>query len=264
MKFAARYLLIVIFLVAKVTHASELVMAISSGSAMPMTEIRDGELQGGILKEFGDALGAHLRLQPRYVILPRTRVEGALLRGHADLLCDLRPEWLDNQIFLWSDAIISNRMIVAMRRETPMPGSLTAIAGRRVGAIRGYRYPEIEQLLATIERDNAANDSQNLDKLLLRRFDFIFTNRIYFDYQRKVHPERARLSPHYLTITDFDTYCAVPAHGKVDISVLNQAISALKAQGVIQSILARYRPHDVNRQGKRSLFDTAGPAGGNR
>lgn len=214
---------------------------------MPMTDIRDDELKGGILKEFGDALGAQLRLQPRYVILPRTRVEGALLRGHADLLCDLRPEWLDNQTFLWSDAIISNRMIVAMRRETSVPGSLNAIAGHRVGTILGYKYPEVEQLLAKMERDNAANDSQNLEKLLLRRFDFIFTNRIYFDYQRKVHPERARLSPHNLTITDFDTYCAVPAHGKLDIRVLNQAISALKARGAIQSILARYRPRDVDK-----------------
>jgi len=124
-----------------------------------MTDIRGEELMGGILKEFGDALSAQLNLQPRYMILPRTRVEGALLRGHADLLCDLRPEWLDNRTFLWSDAIISNRMIVGMRSETPLPPSLNAIAGLRVGTIQGYRYPEVEYLQPKIVRDNAANDT---------------------------------------------------------------------------------------------------------
>ena len=237
-----RHLLLAFLLTSKIAIASELVMAISSGSGMPMTDIRDEQLKGGILKEFGDKLGALLHLKPRYLILPRTRVEGALLRGHADLLCDLRPEWLDNQTFLWSEAIISNRMIVAMRRETPVPGSLNAIAGLRIGTVRGYRYPEVEHLQPPIVRDNAANDSQNLDKLLLRRFDLIFTNRIYFDYQRKVHPERTRLASHYLKITDFDTYCAVPAQGKLGIQELNQAIATLKVHGAIQSILAHYRP----------------------
>ncbi len=212
-----------------------------------MTDIRGEELMGGILKEFGDTLGAQLNLQPRYMILPRTRVEGALLRGHADLLCDLRPEWLDNRTFLWSDAIIPNRMIVGMRSETPLPASLNAIAGLRVGTIQGYRYPEVEYLQPKIVRDNAANDSQNLEKLLLGRFDLIFTNRIFFDYQRKVHPERSRLAPHNLKITDFDTYCAIPAQGKLGITELNHAIARLKARGTIQSILARYRPHDLGR-----------------
>lgn len=239
-----RFLLFVVLLTSKTVFASGLVMAISNGSGMPMTDIRGEELMGGILKEFGDALGAQLNLQPRYMILPRTRVEGALLRGHADLLCDLRPEWLDNQTFLWSEAIISNRMIVAMRRETPVPSSLNAIAGLRVGTVRGYRYPEVDHLQPKIVPDNAANDSQNLEKLLLGRFDFIFTNRIYFDYQRKVHPERTRLASHNLKITDFDTYCAVHAQGEVGIEELNQAIAALKSRGIIQAILARYRPQE--------------------
>jgi ABC-type amino acid transport substrate-binding protein len=246
MKAAARHLLVACLFIAKAAGASELVMAISNGSAMPMTDIRDEELRGGILKEFGDTLSAQLRRQPRYVVLPRTRVEGALLRGHADLLCDLRPEWLDNQTFLWSDAIISNRMIVAMRSETRAPASLNALAGTRVGTIRGYRYPEVEYLQPKVVRDNAANDSQNLEKLLRGRFDYIFTNSIYFDYQRKVHPERTQLAAHYLKITDFDTYCAVGQQSKVDIKEVNQAIAVLKARGVIQAILARYRPHGAH------------------
>jgi polar amino acid transport system substrate-binding protein len=229
---AARHVLPALLFISKAACAAELVMAISSGSAMPMTDIRDEELRGGILKEFGDALSAQLRRQPRYMVLPRTRVEGALLRGHADLLCDLRPEWLDNQTFLWSDAIISNRMIVATRSETPAPGSMHALAGMRVGTIRGYRYPELEHLQPKVVRDNATNDSQNLEKLLWGRFDYIITNSIYFDYQRKVHPERA--------------YCAVDSQGKVGIREVNQAIAVLKARGVIQAILARYRPQGAH------------------
>jgi len=242
--FVVSFSLLTVFLLCMPAVASELILAVSSGSGMPMTDIRGDELQAGILKEFGDALSMQLQREPRYLILPRTRVEGALLRGKADLVCDLRPEWLDNQSFLWSEAIISNRMMVAMRRETPVPGSLADIAGMRVGTIRGYRYPEIERLRPAIVRDDAANDTLNLEKLLRGRFDFIVTNRIYFDYQRKMHPDRKRLAAHYLKITDFDTYCAIHPEGRITLQQLNQAIAALRARGTIQSILARYRPTD--------------------
>ena len=91
------------------------------------------------------------------------------------------------------------------------------------------------------------NDSQDLEKLLLGRFDFVFTNSIYFDWQRKVHPERERLASHSLKITDFDTYCAIRDQGRIGIKDLNQAIAALKARGVIKSILARCRPQESER-----------------
>ena len=111
-----------------------------------------------------------------------------------------------------------------------------------MGTIRGYVYPQFDKLQPPIQRDDAANDAQNLEKLLHGRFDYIVTNRIYYDYQRKIHPERARLAPGALAIGDFDTYCALRPQAGISLESLNRAILSLKARGVLRSILEKYRP----------------------
>ncbi len=239
---ASGFLLALLLACCPPLRAAELVFAVQAGSDVPMTVFDGLTLTGGILKEVGDAIAGELGQPPRYIILPRMRVEAALLQGQADLLCDLRPEWLDSKQLLWSDAIISNRMIVASRRDTSMPATLDGLAGRRIGTVRGYRYPELDRLHPAILRDDAQNDAQSLEKLLRRRFDYVLTNRIYFDYQRKVHPDRKLLAPQSLSVTLFDTYCAARPDGNISLVALNRAIANLKARGALAAIMDRYRP----------------------
>lgn len=78
--------------------------------------------------------------------------------------------------------------------------------------------------------------------MLTHRFDYLLTNSLYFDYQRKVHSECRQLNPRAYKITSFDTYCALAPHGKLKLADVNHAIHALKTQGNIQAILARFRP----------------------
>jgi ABC-type amino acid transport substrate-binding protein len=228
-------------------HAQQLVFAVSTGSAMPMTEFRDGALAGGLLKELGDALARELHLTPRYLPQPRKRVEEALLSGHADVLCDLRPEWLERKDWLWSEAIFSNTQIIASRADTAPVQRLAQLDQLRVGTILGYYYPQLEQALGEplsvhFVRDEAASDDLNLAKLLRHRYAYMVTNALYFDYQLKTHPDRARLNPASYPVMAFDTYCAVPPRGKLPLASLNRAIQALKRRGDIQAMLARFRP----------------------
>lgn len=223
-------------------HADELVFGVSTGSAMPMTDFTKGELTGGLLKDFGDALARQLHYQARYVSLPRKRVETALAGGQVDLLCDLRPEWLDERSWLWSDTVFSNDQIVVGRRDAMPLKALPALAGERVGTILGYRYPRMEKVLGkSFARDDAASDDINLSKLLNRRFRYLVTNSLYFDYQLQTHAQRAGLAPDYLRVMTFDTYCAVPPHGKLDLPSLNQAIGTLRRRGDIERMRDRYR-----------------------
>lgn len=48
-----------------------------------------------LVEELRDALVHELALTPRYVNLPRKRVEAALHADQVDLLCDLRSAWLE-------------------------------------------------------------------------------------------------------------------------------------------------------------------------
>lgn len=230
-------------LLALPARAEELVYVVSTGSAMPMTDFRDGALAGGLLKEFGDALAHELRMTPRYLNVPRKRVEAPLANGQADILCDLRPEWLDGKDWLWSEAIFTNNEIVATRIDTAAVRSVAELRRQRIGTILGYRYAHLETPLGDeFARDDAISDDFNLSKLLRSRFRYMLTNSLYFDYQRKTHPDRAKLNPVVYKVFAFDSYCALPPHGKLALPALNRAIQALKRRGDIQAILDRFRP----------------------
>ncbi len=230
-------------LLAAPARAGELVYVVSMGSAMPMTDFRDGVLVGGLLKEFGDALARELHLTPRYLTVPRKRVEAPLAGGQADILCDLRPEWLDGKDWLWSEAIFTNNEIVTTRIDTAAVRRVGELRRQRIGTILGYRYAHLEQPLGEeFIRDDASSDDLNLSKLLRKRFVYMLTNSLYFDYQRKVHPERALLNPVAFKVTSFDTYCALPQRGKLNLPTLDKAIQALKRRGEIQAMLERFRP----------------------
>lgn len=238
-----RLILTTLLALAVPAHAGQIVFAVSSGSAMPMTQVKNDELAASLLKDFGDALARELSLTPRYLILPRKRVEAALLSGQADLLCDLRPEWLDSKEWLWSGPVFSNNMIVVSRTDTPPVAGLPDLAGRRIGTVLGYRYPEIERHLGdTFRRDDAATDDRNTGKLLNGRFSYMMSNSLYYDYQRKVHPGRAALNPNVFTIRAFDSYCALPPKGRLELDKVNRAILALRKRGAMQKIYDRYRP----------------------
>lgn len=224
-------------------RADTIVFAVSTGSAMPMTDFRGDVLAGGLLKDFGDALARELALTPLYMSLPRKRVEAALQAGQADLLCDLRPEWVDGKAWLWTDTVFSNFMIIAGRTGMPPLASLSDLAGERVGTVLGYRYPEMERRLGgKFQRDDAATDDVNTNKLLKGRFRYMMSNALYYDYQRKVHPDGAQLNPAVFTLRPFDTYCALPPNGRLDLAVVNRAIGALRKRGEMQQIYDRYRP----------------------
>ncbi len=222
---------------------AELVFAVSTGSAMPMTRFQGDELTGGLLKDVGDALARELNARPRYLTLPRKRVEGALADGTVDLLCDLRPEWLDSKRWQWSDTVFSNNMIIVGRTGTAPLGNLRELAGARTGTITGYRYPVLDHELGPqFVRDDAASDDLNLRKLLRHRFNYMLTNSLYYDYQRRAHAERARLSRAVLAVEPFDTYCALAPGGKILVGQVNRALLALRKNGRMQAILESYQP----------------------
>jgi polar amino acid transport system substrate-binding protein len=223
--------------------ADTLVFAVSTGSAMPMTSFRKGVLADGLLKDFGDALARELDMTPRYVSLPRKRVEGAVQGGGADLLCDMRPEWLDHPQWRWTEVVFANTMIVASRADTLPLRQLSDLDGERLGTLLGYLYPELERAMGgRFQRDDGATDDVNTRKLLSGRFRYMVSNALYYDYQRTVHPDRQRLHATVFPIRPFETFCALPMTGKLDFDKVNGAIASLRKRGDLQRMHLRYRP----------------------
>ncbi len=216
---------------------------------MPMTGFQNGILVDGLLKDFGDALARELGLAPRYLTLPRKRVEGALRAGQADLLCDIRPEWLLGKDWLWTGTVFSNNMIIGSRIDTRPLARLSDLAGERVGTVLGYVYPRVEAPLGgRFLRDDAATDDINTAKLLSARFRYMISNSLYYEYQRKEHPEGKRLNPQTFIIRQFDTFCALAPAGRLDVNTVNRAILALRERGDLQRIHNRYRVLQTGKQ----------------
>ncbi len=236
-------LLLGLYFAAVSCSANELVFAITTGGDMPITDLRHGVLVGGLQKEFSDALAKELHFRARYLIAPRKRVEGALAGGQADVLCGLRPEWLDRKDWLWSKPIFSIDMVIVSRADTAPVTSLAMLADQRLGTILGYRYPELEAALGSrLHRDDAATDDLNLAKLLQNRFAYMATVSLFLDYQRKIHPRRAQLNAGTFKVMTFDTLCALPAHGKLSVAQLDEAVGAMRKRGQLQQILDQFRP----------------------
>ncbi len=91
-----------------------------------------------------------LNLTPRYLLIPRKRVEGTVSSGAADLVCDLRPEWIDSRDWQWSAAVFTNHMIVAQLDGTAPIKQLQQLKHMRIGTVLGYRYPELEGVLVQL------------------------------------------------------------------------------------------------------------------
>lgn len=236
-------LLFALCLAALPGKAADLVFAVSTGSAMPMTDFRDGVLTGGLLKDFGDVLAQEMRMTPRYLPMPRKRVEAAVAGGQADMVCDLRPEWVDRPNWQWSVKVFTNNMIVAHLDGTRPIRKLRELRDQRIGTILGYHYPELETALGThFARDEAANDNVNLDKLLRKRFEYVMTNALFFEFQRKTHPYRWKLGKEHFEVFEFDTYCGAAPGARIDMVNVNRAIVALRKRGELQAIMDRYRP----------------------
>ncbi len=77
-------------------------------------------------------------------------------------------------------------------------------------------------------------------RLLL--FDYLLTNSLFYEFQRLAHPYRWKLSQHTYEVLEFDTFCGLGPHAKVDLAALNHAIATLRKRGELQAIMDRYRP----------------------
>src|ERR1700740_832275 len=75
--------------------AQEMVFIAPTNHVMPLVELQQGQLTGGILKDIGDALAARLGRHASYLVLPSRRVPLGLQEGKADALCYVMPAWVE-------------------------------------------------------------------------------------------------------------------------------------------------------------------------
>jgi len=215
-----------------------IVFAVSSDNSLPLADIRDGKLLFGILKDLGDAIAVGLHRKANYLVVPRKRLDGVLTTGMADGVCYVRPEWMDAHLN-WSQTIIPNDILLVSSGIVPKPNSLQEVAGKTIGVVLGYKYPELDLLKQNYKREEAPSMSSNMNKLVAGRMEYAIIDRLSLNYQRKFHPEFAAFSE--LPITKINAACGFSLASKIPFDEIRVTISTLINEGNIERILAQYR-----------------------
>lgn len=218
---------------------SELVVLVDTATEMPLAHFQDGQLQSGIHKELGDALAARLGRTPRYLVLPRKRIELALTDGAADVLCMYLPQWLPGK-FDWSIAFYPMAEVLITERAAPRPQALTELAGQPVGTLLGFVYPEMEAALgAAFVRDDAPSSVSNLLKMRAGRIRHVITSQVVLDYRQKMGQVPPLHAP--LLIKNYRAQCALSERSQVSLADLNKALAAMQKDGTLAAMAQRYQ-----------------------
>ncbi len=228
-------------LVAGSVHAAgaTIVFLAPTNTAMPMGRFTDGQLSGGILKDLGVAIAQQLGREARFVSMPSKRVGMALRSNEADALCYVLPQWIDGP-FHWSRPLLPNAAVIVARPDAPSIHSLQDLAGKKIGTVVGYRYPELEALLGKdFLRDNAPSSEHGFNKLAARRTRYAIVGQSMLAYRQRTDQNfKVRIVHVFAAIT---AQCALASGSQVMPAQFDRAIDTLIDSGAVEQILSRYR-----------------------
>ena len=217
----------------------ELRMLAPLNHVMPLARFHDHKLDGGILKDLGDAIARRMGRRAVYVSVAVDQVGPALEHGKADGLCYARPFWIDGD-FDWSRPLIPDAELVASALDAPVVASLLDLRDRPVGTVAGYRYPRVEQVLGLrFQRRDAATMEQSLRAMTAGSTRHTVLNRATMLYQLK-HNKSLKLRAD-LVLASFTAQCAFSKRSKLAFGDVDRAINTLIDDGSVEAILERYR-----------------------
>lgn len=220
-------------------RAESLVVVVDTGTEMPMADIRNAHLVGGMHKDVAEALAQKMGRKLELVALPRKRIELALESGRADMICLYTPEWLPGSHH-WTQPFFPHAELILAAQSAAQPHSIASLAGRPIGTVLGFHYPELQQTLgASFVREDGPSNQANMRKLAAGRMQYVATSKIFYDYQLK-QGEKIRVHPPLL-VKQYLTRCAVSHKGRVSLAEADAAITQLLREGTVNKILNTYR-----------------------
>ena len=220
-------------------------MGVSQSWAMPFARYANGQLQGGILFDFGQELAARLDVPLRARVIPPKRVEAMLASGEVDLHCLVSPKWLQQELpaSRWTEPVLRMDDVLLARPEFEGHElDLAHVQGASVGLVVSYLYPALDEALASgrMRREDAPAQAQVFEKMLRGRSDFGVSNRLIADWFNKQQPAAQRLKT-LQTLATLDTACALAPRPQQDPARIKAALRQLIRDGAIEKILQRYR-----------------------
>lgn len=203
----------------------------------------EGSLTGGISKQLIDEVAKMTASPVDYLTVPRARVENWIASGKADLGCFINPAWVTAPKTLeWVGPLFFTAQYIVRRSDSKPNRQLSDLFHQRVGTIRGFVYPELEQAFAEelLVRDDAHSLESNLTRLAQGRLDAVMAVDLSYGYVMARQQFDTELTYDLMWTERPAVYCALSPKS-TKLAQLKQAFSHLQQQQFIEKIIQPYR-----------------------
>ncbi len=211
--------------------------------SMPRVQFESGRPTQGILYDVMLSLATQVGVPAEFHVLPRARVQGAMEHGEVDVRCYAAQSWLPNQSgdYIWSIPLWVQPDVLISRPD-PLTGVIPADLPRQsIGTVRSYTYPTLQPLFDAdkLQREDARNQEQVLEKLMAGRYRYAVSNQWALDwFNQRLLPERHLQS--VALLQEQRVGCYVRNDPKVPVQRILRTLVRMKMSGEIDDIIRLY------------------------
>jgi len=211
--------------------------------AMPMVQIEYGRPTQGILHDIMLSLATQVGVPAEFHVLPRARVQNAMEHGEVDVRCYAAQSWLPNQSgdYIWSLPLLFQRDLLISRDDQPLHVDPARLPRQSIGTVLGYTYPTLQPLFDAdhLQRDDARNQEQVLEKLLAGRYRYAVSNQWTLDwFNQRLLPTQQLQG--VAVLQEQHVGCYVRNDPQVPVQRILRTLLRMKMSGEIDDIIRLY------------------------
>ena len=211
--------------------------------AMPMVQIEHGRPTQGILHDIMLSLATQVGVPAEFHVLPRARVQNAMEHGEVDVRCYAAQSWLPNQSgdYIWSLPLLFQRDLLISRDDQPLHVDPARLPRQSIGTVLGYTYPTLQPLFNAdhLQRDDARNQEQVLEKLLAGRYRYAVSNQWTLDwFNQRLLPTQQLQG--VAVLQEQHVGCYVRNDPQVPVQRILRTLLRMKMSGEIDDIIRLY------------------------
>ncbi|MFJ2487845.1 substrate-binding periplasmic protein [Pseudomonas sp. NPDC087639] len=217
--------------------------AVADSWAMPMVQLERGRPTQGILYDIMLSLATQVGVPAQFNVLPRTRIQSAMEHGEIDVRCYAAQSWLPNQSgdYIWSIPLFFQRDLLITRQDQPASADPATLPLQSIGTVLGYSYPTLQPLFDAnrLQREDARNQEQVLNKLLAGRYRYAVSNQWTLDwFNQRLAPEQQLQG--VAVLQEQKVGCYVRNDPKVPVQRILRTLLRMKMSGEIDEIIRLY------------------------
>lgn len=204
-----------------------------------------GEITGGLLKEFALQLAREMKTRTEFVRLPRRRIEPALIAGEVDLVCYNSPAWSENpKALLWSMPTLKQIERVLVRKASQLPTRIPDdFVGKRVSVRLGYHYDSIQPLF---DANKATRVDETQVNFMFKSVATGLTDMLissdgeiegYFQSNPQARKDFAAAATPFSVVA---TQCAISPKSRWSQEQIDKALASMMKRGDMDRMTKRY------------------------